>query len=96
MLFRSARRRETIASLLVMIGSPRLGRANMEVPVSEEEALSADRRLYRLLEPLHGDATHSQYNALIRRLVSFERALSLRGGADCSGISPLPSSETQE
>ncbi len=67
--------RETIPALLVMIGSPCLRRANFEIHVSEEDALNADRRLYRILERQHGNAAHSQYNALIRRLVSFERAI---------------------
>jgi hypothetical protein len=69
--------KETIPALLVMIGSPRLRRSNIVVPVSDEEALNADHRLYRLLEKEHGNAAHSQYNALIRRLVSFERSLDL-------------------
>jgi hypothetical protein len=50
-----ALQRETIPALLVMTGSPRLRRGNIEVPVSEEQTLSADRRLYRLLEQQHGD-----------------------------------------
>ena len=33
-----------------------------------------EHRLYDLLAATHGDGAHSQYNALIRRLVSFERA----------------------
>ena len=32
-------------------------------------------RLYRLLAKEHGDAAHSRYNALVRRLVSYQRAL---------------------
>jgi hypothetical protein len=31
-----------------------------------------------LLETTHGNAAHSQYNALIRQLVSFEQALEQR------------------
>lgn len=72
-----AHHRETIPALLVMIGSPRLRRSNIVVPVSDEDALNADHRLYRLLEQEHGNDAHSQYNALIRRLVSFERSLHL-------------------
>jgi hypothetical protein len=30
--------------------------------------------LYEVLSEQYGDAAHSRYNALIRRLVSFERA----------------------
>ena len=70
--------KESIAALLVMIGSPRLKRAHVDVPVSEQAALDADRRLYRVLEVSHGNAAHSQFNALVRQLVSFERALEQR------------------
>ena len=73
-----ADQRETIASLLVQIGSPRLGRCEVIVPVSPADALGADRRLYRLLAAQHGNEAHSRYNALIRQLVSFERALEQR------------------
>ena len=73
-----AGQRETIASLLVQIGSPRLGRCQVLVPVSADDALNADRRLYRLLAAEHGNEAHSRYNALIRQLVSFERALEQR------------------
>jgi len=70
--------RETVAGELVKIGSPRLRDCGVPVSVKEQDALEADRRLYRLLEALHGPAAHSQYNALIRQLVSFERALEQR------------------
>ena len=62
---------ETIASLLVSIGAPRLRRLGLEVPPGLAEP---EQRLYALLVCEHGDAAHSRYNALIRRLVSFERA----------------------
>jgi hypothetical protein len=35
---------------------------------------SPEHKLYLLLAKEKGDAAHSAYNALIRRLVSFERA----------------------
>lgn len=64
--------RETLASLLVSVGAPRLIRAGLPVrrPFSSPES-----RLYGMLQRKHGDAAHSRYNALIRRLVSFERSL---------------------
>ena len=65
--------RESIGSLLVAIGAPRLRRAGLTVPafpVSDPEL-----RLYELLAADDSDAAHSRYNALIRQLVSFERAL---------------------
>jgi hypothetical protein len=38
-----------------------------------------EQRLYRLLSEAHGDAAHARYNALIRRLVSYERAAAAVG-----------------
>ena len=64
--------RETVASLLVEVGGPRLRRLGFAVPASSGE--SPEHRLYKLLAAEDSDAAHSRYNALIRRLVSFERA----------------------
>ena len=64
--------RETIAALLVAIGSPRLRRLGIELPESLPK--DPEHRLYDLLSQEGSDAAHSRYNALIRRLVSFERA----------------------
>ena len=64
--------RETIAALLVAIGSPRLRRLGIELPDSLPE--NPEHRLYDLLAQDEPDSAHSRYNALIRRLVSFERA----------------------
>ena len=63
---------ESVPSLLVQIGAPRLRQLGFEVPSSAQT--SPELRLYNLLAVEHGDGAHSQYNALIRRLVSFERA----------------------
>jgi hypothetical protein len=67
---------ESVESLLVSIGAPRLQRLGLTIamPLSTPE-----QRLYRLLSKAYGDAAHSRYNALIRRLVSFERAASTGG-----------------
>ena len=64
--------RETIAALLVAIGAPRLRRLGIELPDSLPE--DPEHRLYDLLAKDEPDSAHSRYNALIRRLVSFERA----------------------
>jgi hypothetical protein len=64
--------RETIAALLVAIGSPRLRRLGLELPGALPEY--PEHRLYDLLSQDGPDSAHSRYNALIRRLVSFERA----------------------
>jgi hypothetical protein len=63
--------RETIEALLVSIGATRL--RSLGIALSSPIA-SPEHRLYALLSREKGDAAHSAYNALIRRLVSFERA----------------------
>ena len=63
--------RETEEALLVSIGAPRLRSLGYE-PSSPFD--SPEHRLYLRLAREKGDAAHSAYNALIRRLVSFERA----------------------
>ena len=68
---------ESIPSLLVQIGAPRLRQLGFEVPLSALP--SPEMRLYEVLSIEHGDGAHSQYNALIRRLVSFERAAACVG-----------------
>jgi hypothetical protein len=62
---------ETIESLLVSIGAARLAR--LGIPVAAPIA-SPEHRLYERLTEDDADSAHARYNALIRRLVSFERA----------------------
>jgi hypothetical protein len=71
-----ARGRVTAASLLVSVGASRLRRIGLDVPAlpSDPEGRPAEHRLYLLLAEDDSDAAHGRYNALIRRLVSFERA----------------------
>jgi hypothetical protein len=64
--------RETIAALLVAIGSPRLRRLGLEIP--EQLPQNPEHRLYNLLSQDDPDSAHSRYNAFIRKLVSYERA----------------------
>ena len=59
---------------LVRIGAANLRARGVDVP-EVSVAGSPEHQLYFLLVQRHGRAAHSQYNALIRRLVSFERAL---------------------
>lgn len=64
---------ESIPALLVLVGAPRLRDLGLDV----EDPFGGDfpeHRLYDRLAAIHGDDAHSKYNALIRRLVSFERA----------------------
>ena len=63
--------RETVEALLVSVGARRLRAVGVDVP---EPFSSAEIRLYELLCREHGDDAHGRYNALLRRLVSFERA----------------------
>ena len=64
-------KRETVAALLVAIGAPKLRSLGLEVP--EELPSNPEHRLYDLLSATEPDSAHSKYNALIRKLVSFER-----------------------
>jgi hypothetical protein len=66
--------KESEAALLVLIGAPRLRRLGLEIP-DEDNTDMPEHRLYQLLARSDPDSAHSRYNALIRRLVSFERAL---------------------
>ncbi len=63
---------DSIPALLVLIGAPRLRRLGYAVPETGES--DPERRLYETLAFSDQDSAHSRYNALIRRLVSFERA----------------------
>jgi hypothetical protein len=61
----------TIEALLVSIGAPRLRRLGFRItaPIA-----SPEHRLYELLAKEDPESAHARYNALIRQLVSFERA----------------------
>lgn len=72
-----AESRDSEAADLVLIGAPRLRRLGLDVPL--DRAAGAEHRLYLRLAAEDADSAHSRYNALIRRLVSFERA------AECAG-----------
>ncbi|MEA2602162.1 MAG: hypothetical protein QOF89_3154 [Acidobacteriota bacterium] len=73
-----ARGLESIPALLVSIGAPRLRRIGLPVP--EAVLPSPEHRLYETLAATDPDSAHSRYNALVRRLVSFENA------AECAGL----------
>jgi hypothetical protein len=70
--------RETEEALLVSIGAARLKAAGVPVPDAPFE--NPERRLYDLLARDDAASAHSRYNALLRRLVSFEDA------AECAGL----------
>jgi hypothetical protein len=54
----------------VSIGAPRLRQAGLDIPVGFP---SPEHRLYQRLAAEDADSAQSGYNALIGRLVSFER-----------------------
>jgi hypothetical protein len=67
---------ESVEALLVSIGAPRLRSVGIEL---SRPIASPEHKLYALLVSEKGAAAHSAYNALIRRLVSFERAAACAG-----------------
>ncbi len=68
---------ESQEALLVSIGAPRLERLGVHIASPLEDS---ELRLYAHLAAFDSDSAHSRYNALIRRLVSFERA------AECAPV----------
>lgn len=65
----------SVEALLVAIGARRLRGAGLHVPDVPGMPKEPELALYRALAQQHPSGTHSRYNALIRRLVSFERAV---------------------
>ena len=66
--------RVTDSSLLVLITAPRLRRLGIQVP-DRPFPRPCEHQLYTRLEKRLGASAHSYYNSLIRRIVSFARAL---------------------
>ena len=64
---------ESIPALLVSKGASRLRRAGVPVPPNTFD--EPEHRLYKMLAAENENSAHSRYNALIRQLVSFERAV---------------------
>ena len=64
---------ESIEALLVASFADRLRRCGLDVPAVEVP--EPEHRLYHLIAAADPDAAHSRYNALVRRLVAFARAL---------------------
>jgi hypothetical protein len=62
---------ESVEALLVSIGRPRLSRLGYRISRPIE---SPELKLYELLAQQDSNSAHARYNALVRRLVSFERA----------------------
>ena len=67
--------RRTVHALLVLVGAARLRRIGFDVPMGDEgDVARPEHALYLELASEDPGTAHSRYNALIRRLVSFERA----------------------
>lgn len=72
--------KETVEGLLVAIARTRLRRVGVNVPAGEIP--DAEIALYRALGREDPDTAYSRYNSLLRRLVSFSRALERERGAE--------------
>ena len=68
----------TVEALLVAVGAPRLRMLGLPVPETSEMPSQPEVALYEAIGRLHPEDTHSRYNALIRRLVSYEHELERR------------------
>ena len=66
--------RETDCSLLLQIAAPRLRPLGISIR-DQATPVPCEHALYDRLESRLGPAAHSYYNSLIRRIVSFARAL---------------------
>ena len=62
---------DLVEALLVSIGAPRLSALGLDVSSPFD---SPEKRLYERLHAEDPDSAHSRHNALVRWLVSFERA----------------------
>lgn len=69
----------TVEALLVAVGARRLRSAGLHVPPIPAISGPPELALYAAVAALHPQDAHSCYNGLIRRLVSFERALDRQG-----------------
>jgi len=64
----------TDCSLLLLIAAPRLRRLGIQIP-DRSSPQPYEHQLYARLDERLGTAAHSYYNSLIRRIVSYARAL---------------------
>lgn len=68
----------TVEALLVAVGAPRLRALGLVVPEHPDSPDHPELALYQAIGQTHPDDAHSRYNALIRRLVSYEHELERR------------------
>ncbi len=79
---------ESVEALLVEIAAGRLRESGLPVPAMQPATLDAEIRLHRLLAKTHGDDAFGRYNALLRRLVSFTRALDVTAASQQKRTAP--------
>ena len=65
----------TVEALLVAVGARRLRAAGLDLPTLPALRDSPELALYAAIGRAHPRDAHARYNGLVRRLVSFERAL---------------------
>ena len=65
----------TECALLLLVAAPRLRRLGVDVTEREDIPRPYEHQLYAQLEKTHGKGAYSRYNSLVRRIVSFSRAL---------------------
>ena len=68
----------TVEALLVAVGAQRLRESGLPVPEASGWPLVPEHALYDAIGRSGVEDSHARYNSLIRRLVSFERALERR------------------
>ena len=68
----------SVEALLLLVGAPRLRENGIHLPRVPGSPDEPELALYAAIAAEHPRDAHSRYNALIRRLVSFERALEQR------------------
>ena len=68
----------SIEALLVAIGAPRLRELGIRVPDAGRLPRHPELALYLAVGRRHPGDAHARYNALVRRLVSFEQELERR------------------
>jgi len=69
----------TDCSLLLLVAAPRLRSLGLDIP-DRPTPTPYHHLLYERLEERLGTAAHSYYNSLIRRIVSYARALEQQNG----------------
>jgi hypothetical protein len=70
-----AGRAHSIEALLVAIARPRLHALGLDIPALPRQHGQSELELYRLLRAERPADAYPRYNALLRRLISFEQAL---------------------